>query len=321
MEGIGPNLLGIKGLTREQIHYFVETAEKFVDINRRSVKKVPTLRGKTVVNLFYEVSTRTRTSFEIAAKRLSADAVNIAAQSSSVTKGETLLDTARTLEAMNPDIIVMRHPESGAPHFLAQLLKGVSIVNAGDGLHEHPTQAILDALTIKQSLGRIDKLKLVIVGDVLRGRVGRSNIFMHRALGNEVVLVGPPTLVPREFQELGVKVCYDLPTALEGADAVMSLRIKLEYLNEAFIPSSDEYAKYFCLSEKLLARHCPQAVVLAPGPYMRGLELTSEVIDGPRSKISDQVENGVSTRMAILFLLAQWWEHKRGLESSLELPA
>lgn len=300
---IGPHLLGIHGLSKTQIEFLVGTAEQFLEINQREVKKVPTLRGKTVVNLFYEASTRTRTSFEIAAKRLSADAVNISAQASSVTKGETLKDTVQTIEAMAPDILVMRHPASGAPHFVAKCLKHCAVVNAGDGLHEHPTQALLDALTMKQALGRIDKLTLVLVGDCLRSRVARSNIILHRALGNTVRVVGPPTLILPHFQELGVEVHHNMESALEGADVVMSLRMKMEYLAEAFVPSADEYTRKYCITERLLSRYAPKSVVLAPGPFIRGTEVSSEVIDGPRSLYSNQVANGVAVRMAALFLL------------------
>lgn len=312
---LGPHLLGVHGLNREQIEYVLETAESFIDVNRRSVKKVPTLRGKTVVNLFYEASTRTRTSFEIAAKRLSADAVNISSSGSSVTKGETLVDTALTLQAMAPDIIVIRHPASGAPHFIAKILTNTAVVNAGDGLHEHPTQGLLDALTIRQSLGRLNDLTLVLVGDVLRSRVARSNILLHQILGNRIRIVGPPTLALREFNELGVEVHYDLERALEGADVVMSLRMKQEYLAESFVPSSVEYSRKYCIKEALLAKYAPQSIVLAPGPFNRGSEISSEVVDGPRSRISDQVTNGVAVRMAVLYLLCRNLAARRNEEA------
>ncbi len=303
MTAVGPHLLGIAGLNREQLDFLLATSEQFIGINQREVKKVPTLRGKTVVNLFYEASTRTRSSFELAAKRLSADAVNISAQSSSVTKGETLKDTVQTIEAMAPDILVMRHPASGAPHFAAKQLTRTAVVNAGDGLHEHPTQALLDALTIKQALGKIDNLILVMVGDCLRSRVARSNIILHRILGNKVRLVGPPTLILPAFKELGVECHHHMESALEGADVVMSLRMKMEYLAEAFVPNADEYARKYCITERLLSSYAPDSIVLAPGPFIRGTEISSEVIDGPRSRYADQVANGVAVRMAVLFLL------------------
>ncbi|MCC6952726.1 MAG: aspartate carbamoyltransferase catalytic subunit [Deltaproteobacteria bacterium] len=301
---IGPHLLGIRGLSREQVEFILATAAQFVEVSERPIKRVPTLRGKTVVNLFLEASTRTRTSFEIAAKRLSADAVNIGAKDSSVTKGETLLDTVWTLQAMAPDVIVMRHPSSGAAHFIAQHLTRSAVVNAGDGLHEHPTQALLDALTIKQKLGKLTGLKIVLVGDVFRGRVARSNIFLHTLLGNEVRAVAPPTFIPPDLAQLGVKLYHDLPSALDGADVVMSLRIKTEYLQDAFIPSTDEYCRRFCITEPILAKYAPESIVLAPGPFNRGIEMSSEVVDGPRSQISKQVNYGVAVRMAVIYLLA-----------------
>lgn len=299
------HLLGIKGLSREEVEHILATAEQFVQVSHRPLKRVPPLRGRTVINLFLEPSTRTRTSFEIAAKRLSADAVNISAKESSVTKGERLQDTVRTLQAMAPDIVVVRHPSSGACHYIAGQLTSSAVVNAGDGLHEHPTQALLDALTIRQQLGRLDKLKIVLVGDVLRSRVARSNIFLHHLLGNEVRAVAPPTLLPRELQELGVKVYHDMPSALEGADVVISLRMKFEYLHDHYIPSLDEFSKRFLITERLLQQYAPNSIVLAPGPFNRGTELTTEVIEGPRSQIFRQVENGVAVRMAVLFLHAK----------------
>lgn len=307
------HLLGIEGLSLDQISYLLDTAEVFTDINRRKIKKVPSLRGKTVINLFLEPSTRTRTSFEIAAKRLSADAVNLSGSSSSVTKGETLIDTARTLEAMNPDVVVMRHSASGAPQLIAERLTSCAVVNAGDGLHEHPTQALLDALTIQQALGKLSGLKIVLVGDVLRSRVARSNIFLHRVLGNSVSVVAPPTLARPEFEALGVEVHYHMEAALEGADVVMSLRIKKEYLGQSFVPSLDEYSRKFCISERLLAQYAPDSIVLSPGPYIRGTEIDSEVIDGPRSYYDAQVENGVAVRMAVIYLLC------RGLSARAEV--
>ncbi|MFN8389040.1 MAG: aspartate carbamoyltransferase catalytic subunit [Bdellovibrionota bacterium] len=300
---VGPHLLGIAGHSREQIEFFLESAEQFVEVSRRRVKKVPTLRGKTVINLFLEPSTRTRSSFEIAGKRLSAEVINVSESQSSVTKGETLIDTARTLQAMCPDVVVIRHASSGAAHLLAKTLENCSVVNAGDGLHEHPTQALLDALTIRQHFGRLEGLTLTLVGDAFRSRVARSNIILHRLFGNTVRIVAPPTLAVKEFAELGVEVCHDMPTALKGADVVMSLRMKHEYLKDHFVPNLDEYTKRFFISEKLLAAHAPKSVVLAPGPFVRGVEIESGVIDGPRSLYERQVENGVAVRMAVLFLM------------------
>lgn len=303
MTTIGTHLLGIEGLTREQVEFVLDTSEQFVEVNLRRLKKVPTLRGMTVVNLFLEDSTRTRSSFEIAAKRLSADAINVSAKGSSMNKGETLLDTAATLQAMAPDVVVMRHAASGSPWFLAKHLHNVSIVNAGDGLHEHPTQALLDALTVRQHFGRLDGLTITLVGDVLRSRVARSNIFLHKLFNNEVRVVAPPTLAKKEFEQLGVKVFYDMEPALSGADVVMSLRMKHEYLNDFFVPNLDEYSRKYIISEDKLARFAPNSIVLCPGPFVRGVEVTSEVIDGPRSKYHVQVNNGVSVRMAVLFLV------------------
>jgi aspartate carbamoyltransferase catalytic subunit len=313
---IGPNLLGIEGMTREQVLFLLDTAEQFVEVNQRSVKKVPTLRGKTIVNLFLEPSTRTRTSFEIAAKRLSADAINVTGSSSSVTKGETLIDTALTIQAMVPDIVVIRHASSGAPWLLSKYLTSARIINAGDGLHEHPTQALLDALTIRQRLGRLDNLTLTFVGDVLRSRVARSNIFLHRLFGNKIKIVAPPTIAPKEFEKMGCEIHYDMEQGLEGSDVVMSLRMKHEYLHDFFVPNLDEYSVKYCITEPRLARACPNSIVLAPGPFIRGTEITSEVIDGPRSVYHRQVENGVAVRMAAIFLLCSVPDEARPEENS-----
>jgi len=305
------HLLGIEGLSRDELYRYIENAKSFCEVSDRDIKKVPALRGKTIVNLFLEPSTRTRTSFEIAAKRLSADTVNVGASDSSVTKGETLLDTARTLEAMQPDIIVIRHKESGAPHFLARHLTGTSVVNAGDGMHEHPTQALLDLLTLAQRFSErktgVEQLTVAIVGDVRHSRVARSNIWAHKLLGNDVVLVGPPTLVPNEFVDAfggGVRVEHDVRRGIHGADVVMCLRLQLERQTEHYIPSLEEYSREYGISERLLRQHAPDAVVLHPGPANRGTEISSEVMDGPRSLVAHQVRNGVATRMAVLFQLA-----------------
>jgi len=300
---VGPHLLGIAGLTRAQVEFMLDTAQQFVEVNERNVKKVPTLRGKTVVNLFLEASTRTRSSFEIAGKRLSAEVINVSDKQSSTTKGETLIDTAVTLQAMQPEVVVIRHPSSGSPHLLAKHLKRCAIVNAGDGLHEHPTQALLDALTIRQKLGRMDGITMTLVGDALRSRVARSNLLLHRLFGNKVRIVAPPTLAVKEFEELGAEVHHDMETALDGADIVMSLRMKHEYLKDHFVPNLDEYTRRFFISEKLLKRCAPNALVLAPGPYIRGVEIESQVIDGPRSLYAQQVGNGVAVRMGVLFLM------------------
>lgn len=313
------HLLGIEGLSADQIKYLLDTAEVFTDINRRKIKKVPSLRGKTVINLFLEPSTRTRTSFEIAAKRLSADAVNVSGDSSSVTKGETLIDTVRTLEAMAPDVVVVRHAASGAPQLIADHLSSSAVVNAGDGLHEHPTQALLDALTIKQALDKLSGLKIVLVGDVLRSRVARSNIFLHRVLGNKVSVVAPPSLARPEFEAMGVEVHHHMEPALEGANVVMSLRMKKEYLGQSFVPSLEEYSYKYCISEKLLSKYAPDSIVLAPGPFIRGTEIDSEVIDGPRSYYDAQVENGVAVRMAVIYLLCRGLSARGAQESADEI--
>jgi len=307
---IGPHLLSTKDLTREQADFILDTAQNFVEVSERQIKKVPTLRGRTVINLFLEASTRTRTSFEIAAKRLSADAVNIGARDSSVSKGESLIDTVFTLQAMKPEIIVMRHEASGAAEFVASHLEHSVVINAGDGLHEHPTQALLDALSIRQRLGSLEGVKFVFVGDVLRARVVRSIIYLLRLYGAEIRVVAPPTLAPPEIRNMGIEVTSNLAEGLEGADAIYSLRMKFEYLKDFFVPDLDEYSKRFLLTEPLIKRVAPKAVVLAPGPFYRGTELTSEVVDGPRSLVSAQVTNGVAVRMAVLYLLASQHAHR-----------
>lgn len=314
MNGVGlKHLLGIRELSPEQLIFLLDNAEQFVEVGTRDLKKVPALRGKTIVNLFLEPSTRTRVSFEIAGKRLSADTINIGSSDSSVVKGETLLDTARNLEAMAPDILVMRHKESGAPHFLARYLTATSVVNAGDGLHEHPTQALLDCLTLRQHFkakGRSQTgLKVVIVGDVRHSRVARSNIWAHQKLGNHVTLVGPPTLVPREFCDArsfgeNVRVESNLAKGIQGADVVMVLRMQLERQTEHFVPTLEEYSREYCVSEKILSRYAPDSVVLHPGPANRGTEISGDVLDGTRSLVTRQVNNGVAVRMAVLFALA-----------------
>src|SRR6185295_7688683 len=300
------DLLGIRELSAGEIVHILDTAETFRDVSRRHVKKVPALQGRTIINLFFESSTRTRTSFEIAAKRLSADAINISVSTSSVTKGETLLDTARNLEAMAPDCIVIRHSSAGAPQHLARMCNA-SIVNAGDGAHEHPTQALLDALTIREHKGKIEGLKVAILGDILHSRVARSNIYLLTKLGATVSVSGPATLAPKEFGEIvesGLKIEKRFEEAIEGADVVMVLRIQRERQDAAFLPSMREYAVHYGLQSRHLERAAPDAIVMHPGPMNRGVEISSEIVDGGRSLILDQVTNGVAVRMAVLYLLA-----------------
>ena len=300
------HLLGIRELNADEITHLLDTAETFRDISQREIKKVPALRGRTVINLFFEPSTRTRTSFEIAAKRLSADAVNISVTTSSVSKGETLLDTARNLEAMSPDCIVVRHSMAGAPQQLARMGNS-PIVNAGDGSHEHPTQALLDALTIRERKGNIQNLKIAIIGDVLHSRVARSNVHLLTKLGASVSVAGPGTLVPTEFAELvdqGLRVEKGIQDAIDGADVVMILRIQRERQDAAFFPSMREYAVHYGLQAKHLKLAAEDAIVMHPGPMNRGVEISSEIADGSRSLILDQVTNGVAVRMAVLYLLA-----------------
>jgi aspartate carbamoyltransferase catalytic subunit len=295
------HLLGLEGMSRDQLVFLLDTAASFKEISERDIKKVPTLRGKTVVSLFYEASTRTRASFEIAAKRMSADFVSLSSSTSSATKGETLLDTARNLAAMRPDAIILRHSASGAPHFLAARL-ACPIINAGDGAHEHPTQALLDVLTIRERKGRLDGLTVAIVGDILHSRVARSNIFALRTLGATLRFVGPPTLLPPELQAWG-ETTSDLHAGVRDADVIMMLRIQLERQGKNFFPTVDEYSRYFCLTQRALAGAKPEVIILHPGPMNRGVEIASDVADGPYSVIMDQVTNGIAVRMAALYLL------------------
>ncbi len=301
------DLLGIRELTAAEIVHVLDTAETFRDISQREIKKVPTLRGRTVINLFFEPSTRTRTSFELAGKRLSADTINISAATSSVTKGETLLDTARNLEAMAPDFIVLRHPSAGAPHALARICRA-AIINAGDGAHEHPTQALLDAMTIRQRKGRIENLQVAILGDILHSRVARSNLHLLTKLGARVRLAGPGPLTPPEFATLidggAVTISQQIEEAVADADVVMVLRIQRERQDAAFFPSLREYAVHYGLNLKRLSAAKPDAIVMHPGPMNRGIEIASDVADGTRSLILDQVSNGLAVRMAVLYLLA-----------------
>ena len=297
------HLLGLEGLAADEIVDVLDTARSFVEISERDIKKVPTLRGKTVINLFYESSTRTRTSFEIAAKRLSADTINISGSTSSATKGETLADTARNLEAMRPDAIVIRHPSSGAAHLLARSVR-CPVLNAGDGQHEHPTQALLDLFTLREKKGRIEGLEVAIVGDILHSRVARSNLHGLRTLGAHVRLVGPPTLLPEEFADFGAEVHHDLRRGVAGADVIMMLRIQRERQGANFFPTLEEYSRLFGLDRAAVESAKPDVVILHPGPMNRGIEISSEVADGPYSLILDQVTNGVAVRMALLYLLA-----------------
>jgi aspartate carbamoyltransferase catalytic subunit len=297
------DLLGIDDLSRDEIYRVLETAEAMREIGERPIKKVPTLRGKTVVNLFYEPSTRTRTSFEIAEKRLSADTLNIAVASSSVLKGETLVDTAMNIEAMAPDMIVLRHASSGACHLLSRICRS-RIINAGDGMHEHPTQALLDAFTIRQHKPSIEGLKVAIVGDLLHSRVLRSNILLLTKLGAEVWVSGPPTLVPRGIERLGIRVSTTVDDAIADADVIMMLRIQQERMQGAFFPSLREYFNVFGMTVERIGRAKSDVIVMHPGPMNRGVEIASEVADGPYSVILEQVANGVAVRMAVLYLLA-----------------
>jgi aspartate carbamoyltransferase catalytic subunit len=302
------DLLGIRELSVEEITTILDTATSFKEINERPIKKVPTLRGKTVINFFFESSTRTRTSFEIAAKRLSADSINISASTSSVTKGETLADTARNLQAMAPDAIVIRHPSPGVPHQLARLIDA-AIINGGDGAHEHPTQALLDAFTIREQKGRISGLRVAIIGDIRHSRVARSNTHLLTKLGAHVRIAGPRPLIPPDYESIvadasdSLIVCDRLEDAIEGADVVMMLRIQRERMSEAFFPSLKEYSIQYGLTLKRLERAAKDAIVMHPGPMNRGVEISSDVADSSRSLILEQVHNGVAVRMAILFLL------------------
>jgi aspartate carbamoyltransferase catalytic subunit len=295
------DLLGLRELAGDEINLILETADAFKQVGTREIKKVPALRGKTLVNFFIEPSTRTRTSFELAASRLSADVINISASTSSLTKGETLKDTAKVLEANHADIIVLRHSSAGAPQFLAQRLKS-SVINAGDGAHEHPTQALLDLYTIRDKRGKIENLHIVIVGDILFSRVARSNIFGLTKLGARVTLVGPTTLVPREFEKLGVKVSHKIDDVLPDADVVNLLRIQHERQRKEYFPGIGEYTALFGLTKeraKLLKSDC---LIMHPGPINRGVEIDSEVADGLHSVILEQVTNGLAVRMAVLYL-------------------
>ena len=295
------DLLGLRELSAEEITFILETAGAFKQVGTREIKKVPALRGKTLINFFVEPSTRTRTSFELAAQRLSADIVNISASTSSLTKGETLKDTARNLEALHADILVLRHPSAGAPQFLAQRLKS-SVINAGDGAHEHPTQGLLDIYTIREKRGKVASLNVAIVGDILFSRVARSNIFGLTKLGAKVTLVGPSTLVPREFEKLGVTVSHKIDDVLPETDVVNLLRIQHERQRKEYFPGIGEYTTFFGLTKERAKLLKPDCLVMHPGPINRGVEIDSEVADGIQSVILDQVTNGLAVRMAVLYL-------------------
>ena len=303
------DLLGIADLSPEEIALVLDTAEAMKEIGSRTVKKVPALRGKTVVNLFFEPSTRTRTSFEIAEKRLSADTLNVAIGTSSVVKGETLADTAMNLEAMNPDMIVLRHSSSGACHLLSRICRS-AIINAGDGMHEHPTQALLDAYTIREKKGTLGGLKVAIIGDLLHSRVLRSNIHLLTKMGADVWVCGPPTLIPTDIARFGVRATSVIEDAVRDADVIMLLRIQLERMEGAYFPSLREYFSVFGMTEERLRSAKPDVMIMHPGPMNRGVEIASEVADGPYSVILDQVSNGVAVRMAVLYLLAGGAEHE-----------
>ncbi|MGA0920169.1 MAG: aspartate carbamoyltransferase catalytic subunit [Gemmatimonadaceae bacterium] len=303
MTVLGKDLLGLAGLSREQVTAILDVAEPLRAISERAIKKVPTLRGMTVVNLFFEPSTRTRISFEFAEKRMSADTVNVATAASSVSKGETLVDTARNLEAMRIDMVVIRHPHSGAARFLAERIES-NVINAGDGTHEHPTQGLLDLLTLREKLGGLEGKRICIVGDVLHSRVARSNIWGLKAMGAQVAVCGPRSLLPGAIRELGVEVFDRIETAIEWADALNILRLQLERMQLGYIPSLREYNRVFGVTRARLERAPRDLVILHPGPMNRGVEIDSDVADGPHSVILEQVTNGVAVRMAVLYLLA-----------------
>ena len=300
---IGKDLLGLEELSADQIQLLLDTAEPFKEISLRAIKKVPTLRGSTIVNLFFEASTRTRISFEFAEKRLSADTVNVQSSGSSVSKGETLVDTARNLEAMKIDMVVIRHPSSGAARFLAQRIES-NVINAGDGMHEHPTQGLLDLLTLRDHFKRLAGLKVCICGDVLHSRVARSNIWGLKKMGAEVAICGPRSLLPNAVEAMGVTVFRRIEEAIEWADALNILRLQLERMQAGYIPSQREYNRVFGVTREKLERAPRDILIMHPGPMNRGVEIDSDVADGPHSVILDQVTNGVAVRMAVLYLLS-----------------
>lgn len=302
MEFKHKDLLSMADLSIEDINHILNTAESLKEISSRDIKKVPTLRGKSVVNYFFEPSTRTRTSFDVAAKRLSADTFSLSASGSSAVKGETLIDTARNLQAMNPDLIVLRHSSTGAPHLLAKEIPA-GVINAGDGINEHPTQALLDMFTIREHKGKIEGLEIAIIGDISHSRVARSNIIGLTKMGARVTVSGPPPMIPFGIDDLGVQVINNPAEAVKNKDVVMLLRIQLERQSKVLFPGLREYASFFGVTKKILKNAKKDVIVMHPGPMNRGVELTSEVADGPSSVILDQVTNGVAIRMAILYLL------------------
>lgn len=296
------HLLGLEDLTAEEIMNIIETAEAMKEIAHRDIKKVPTLRGKTIALLFFEPSTRTRVSFEIAAKWLSADTVTLTTSGSSVAKGETFLDTVRNIEAMKPDAIVVRHSVSGFPHFISKKVK-VPVINAGDGTHEHPTQALLDLLTVKEKKGRVDGLTVTIIGDITHSRVARSDIYAFTKMGSEVRVAGPMTMIPPGIERMGAKVFYNVKEAIRGSDVIIVLRLQLERQKGLFFSTLREYSKFFGLNPSLLSEAKEDVIIMHPGPINRGVEISTEVADGPYSVILDQVTNGIAIRMAVLYLL------------------
>lgn len=298
------DILSIQDLADEDIEAILDTATSLKEISTRKIKKVPTLRGRTIINLFFEPSTRTRTSFEIAGKRLSADVINISASTSSATKGESLLDTAYNLEAMNPDILVIRHGSSGVPQMIASHIK-CPVINAGDGAHEHPTQALLDLLTIRERHKTLTGLKVVIVGDIAHSRVARSNILAMRKMGMVVTVVGPPTMIPVGMAQLGVSIHYNLEEALRDVDVVMMLRIQLERQSQGLFSSFREYSSLYCLTAEKLKNASKQVMIMHPGPVNRGVEISLDILEGPHSVVLEQVHNGVAVRMALLYLLLE----------------
>lgn len=304
MEWNRRHMLGLQELSADEISAVLDTAANFKEVSTRSIKKVPPLRGKVVVNLFFEPSTRTRISFELAASRLSADVVNFEKSTSSAVKGETLKDTARNIEKMGVDIVVVRHSAPGAPHRLAQVL-GASVINAGDGAHEHPTQALLDMFTMREHKGSLEGLTVAIVGDIGHSRVARSNIWGLRKLGAHVILIGPPTLVPGGFRELGVEVSYKLDDVIERCDVINMLRIQLERQQSGLFPSLREYSRLFGLNRERMSRAKPDVLIMHPGPMNRGVEIAPQVADGPHSVILEQVENGLAVRMAVMYLVTR----------------
>ncbi len=296
------HILGIDELSREDISHILDTADSFKEISARPIKKVPTLRGHTIINLFFEPSTRTRLSFEIAAKRMSADTFNISPSTSSATKGETLIDTARNISAMHPDIIIVRHSFSGAPHMLSRYVNA-AVINAGDGAHEHPSQGLLDMMTVKEHKGRLNDLKIAIIGDISHSRVAHSAIEGFTTMGSDVHVFGPSTLIPKGLERLGAKVCTSIEEVVRDADVVMTLRIQKERQNDPLLPSLRDYARHFGVSKKLMSLAKPDALVMHPGPVNRGIELMPEVADSAQAVILNQVTNGVAVRMALLYLV------------------